>query len=160
MSSAGGQSNAGRPSADGAFAHVERLAKFRRLIDLMESHLDSGFFLSMVGKILVDEKKLYSLLSELRAVQFEMESDAKGASGAARTQAAGQGAPRTDGISAAEVTSLQSCLKDTPAGRLDPEVLDNIDQTLQKMMVALKDMQEILQQRLTREVKQDGSAKI
>lgn len=46
-------------------------ARFYRLLDALEEHLDRGFFLSFIGKIVVDEKKIYSLLNELRALTPE-----------------------------------------------------------------------------------------
>lgn len=128
-----GKGKASRPETPVPSGPEGRLIKFRRLIDAMEMYLDSGFFLSMVGKIIVDEKKLYSILSELRTLQFEMEADAKGSSG--------------------DVAPIRK-------GASNTEILDNFDQTLQKMMVELKGMQILMRERLTREVKQDGSTKI
>lgn len=45
--------------------------RFYHLLDELEEHLDKGFFLSFIGKIVVDEKKIYSLLNELRALTPE-----------------------------------------------------------------------------------------
>jgi hypothetical protein len=149
----------------------ERVSRFHRLLDMMESHLDSGFFLSMIGKIVVDEKKLYSVLSELRSLQFEMESDAKSEADvkqAAREKVEAKGfggrAPEVAGLgeggAAADEASRYARAMRLGAEQYATEVLDNLDQTMQKMMVTLIEGKKLLQQRLSQEVKQDGTTEV
>ena len=45
--------------------------RFFKLLDDLEENLDRGFFLSFIGKIIVDEKKIYSVLNELRSLNPE-----------------------------------------------------------------------------------------
>ena len=148
----------------------ERVARFHRLLDMMESHLDSGFFLSMIGKIVVDEKKLYSVLSELRSLQFEMESEAKaeadskqGASEKAEAVGFGARAPEAAGFgegAAADEAARYARAMRLGAEQYATEVLDNLDQTMQKMMVTLIEGKKLLQQRLSLEVKKNGTTEV
>ena len=130
-----------------------------------------GFFLSMIGKIVVDEKKLYSVLSELRSLQFEMESEAKtdvdgkqGAMGKAEAKGFGARAPEEaglgEGAAAADEASRYARAMRLGAEQYAAEVLDNLDQTMQKMMVTLIEGKKLLQQRLSQEVKRDGTTEV
>ncbi|MFA6450253.1 MAG: hypothetical protein WCX65_12335 [bacterium] len=147
----------------------ERAARFHRLLDNMEAHLDSGFFLSMIGKIVVDEKKLFSVLSELRSLQFDMEAEAKAA--AEKTQSAREKveskgfsgrAPEQGAVGAQDVEEAARYAQAMRQGadQYAAEVLDNLDQTMQKMKVTLIEGKKLLQQRLSREVKKDGATEI
>jgi len=49
----------------------EAINRFYRILDELEDFFDRGFFLSFIGKIIVDEKKVYSLLNELRSLTPE-----------------------------------------------------------------------------------------
>ncbi len=147
---------------------TDRVARLHRLLDLLETYLDSGFFLSMIGKIVVDEKKIYSVLSELRSLQFDFEADRKAA--AAREE------ERTAAVESAKATVPVLSEPDMVAGTEQDRnyalsvrrgadvyaagVLDNLDQTLQKMMVTLQEGKKLLQQRLNQEVKRDGATEI
>lgn len=55
----------------GGDAGADVSARFFHLLDELEEYLDKGFFLSFIGKIVVDEKKIYSILNELRALAPE-----------------------------------------------------------------------------------------
>jgi len=146
----------------------DRVARLHRLLDLLETYLDSGFFLSMIGKIVVDEKKIYSVLSELRSLQFDFEADRKAA--AAREE------ERKAAVESAKATVPVLSEPDMAAGTEQDRnyalsvrrgadvyaagVLDNLEQTLQKMMVTLQEGKKLLQQRLNQEVKRDGATEI
>jgi hypothetical protein len=47
---------------------MDSVERFFKLLDDLEDNLDKGFFLSFIGKIIVDEKKIYSVLNELRSL--------------------------------------------------------------------------------------------
>ncbi len=149
-------------------APQDRMARLRRLLDLLETHLDSGFFLSMIGKIVVDEKKIYSVLSELRSLQFDFEADQKAAAAKKEERAAATEAAKTvlpvlneqDVTAGSEQERNYAMSVRRGADVYAAGVLDNLDQTLQKMMVTLQEGKKLLQQRLTQEVKRDGATEI
>ncbi len=62
-----------KPTVERRAGMDERAARFKKLVLELEEHLDSGFFLSLMGKVVVDERKIYSLLSELRTIDFDAE---------------------------------------------------------------------------------------
>ena len=42
--------------------------RFLRTIDALEQQLDKGFFLSFINKIVVDEKRIFTIINELRSL--------------------------------------------------------------------------------------------
>jgi ribosomal protein L12E/L44/L45/RPP1/RPP2 len=143
----------------------ERIDRFHRLLDELEVHLDSGFFLSLIGKIVVDEKRIYSVLSELRALRFDLEECCKSEparpaaaplppAAAAAEPAGGTGAE--DGQNAGRYAEKIK----NGANRYATEVLDNLEQTLQKMMITVTEGKKHLEQRHEREVNADGTTEI
>ncbi len=156
----------------------EGIDRFQRLLDTLESHLDSGFFLSLIGKIVVDEKKIFSVLSELRSLWFEFDAIRK--SGATSAEKPAEiDAEKTEGKDKNIQVLSQVIQKSAGAsevaksgGAVDgyaesvrrgadlyaAETLDNLEQTLQKMMGTLREGKKVLHQRLAQEVKENGSA--
>ena len=126
----------------------EKLARFQKLLDALESHLDGGFFLSFIGKIVVDEKKIYSVLNEMRSMRIEMEAEAEEetARAAAEKMASPEGAGKGDVGAGAEMYALQT--------------LDNLEQTLHKVMSTVKEGRKYLERKMEREVKEDGASEI
>ena len=61
----------------GAKTLKEQVEKLHRLLGGMEDLLDSGFFISVLGKIVVDEKRAFEILNGLRALDFGVEPDVK-----------------------------------------------------------------------------------
>ncbi|HOO55972.1 MAG TPA: hypothetical protein PLN69_04060 [bacterium] len=102
--------------------------------------MDNGFFISLVGKVVVDEKKIYSVLSELRALRFDLEHDLEG-------ELEGEGA-------------RMGMAEELDSGDYAVEVLDNLEQTLQKMMIAVRDKKRMFTQCPEQEVKGNGAAEI
>lgn len=143
----------------------ERIDRFHRLLDELESHLDSGFFLSLIGKIVIDEKKIYTVLSELRSLRFDLKQEsAKKENPAVAAPkspiAALEGVGDAGGADArkAKLPSAESIRRG--ADEYAAETLDNLDQTLQKMMVTIRDGKSYLKQRLAQEVSKDATTEI
>jgi spore cortex formation protein SpoVR/YcgB (stage V sporulation) len=126
----------------------DNLAKFQKLLDALESHLDSGFFLSFMGKIVVDEKKIYSTLNEMRSMRIEMEAEEKeeSAKQTAEKMVSPEGTGKGDIGAGAEMYALQT--------------LDNLEQTLHKVMSSVKEGRKYLERKMEREVKEDGASEI
>lgn len=45
--------------------------RFLNSVDALEKQLDRGFFLSFINKIVVDEKKIFTIINELRSLASE-----------------------------------------------------------------------------------------
>lgn len=53
----------------------EGRARFLKTLDALEEQLDKGFFLSFINKIIVDEKRIYTIINELRSMATDQFSD-------------------------------------------------------------------------------------
>ncbi|MFC1474649.1 hypothetical protein ACFLQK_01270 [bacterium] len=60
---------------------AEQAGKFQELLGDLEDLLDSGFFLSMMGRVVVDEKRVFEILNELRSLDFNIEPEMKAPAG-------------------------------------------------------------------------------
>jgi hypothetical protein len=45
--------------------------RFLKAVDALEEQLNEGFFLSFINKIVVDEKKIFTIINELRSMATE-----------------------------------------------------------------------------------------
>lgn len=145
----------------------ERIDRFHRLLDELEAHLDSGFFLSLIGKIVIDEKKIYTVLSELRSLRLDLkqESAKKETPAGAAPKSPFSGIAALDGVGdavGADGRKAKLCAESMRRGADEyaAETLDNLEQTLQKMMVIIRDGKRYLEQRLSQEVKKDAPTEI
>ena len=55
----------------------EGKARFLKTLDALEEQLDKGFFLSFINKIIVDEKRIYTIINELRSMATDQFGDVR-----------------------------------------------------------------------------------
>lgn len=129
-------------------AGAEITARFYRLLDELEEHLDRGFFLSFIGKIVVDEKKLYSLLNELRALTPEAvrHGALRGSEPRVTPQAAQQ--PAAGPQTAAPSDALEEARRIRQgADKYADDVLMELEQHLQSISEVIQHGREVLKGR-------------
>ena len=151
----------------------QRIGRFHSLLDALEAQLDSGFFLSLIGKIVVDEKRIYSILSELRSLRFDLNLEKEHEQVKAGEISAKSSEPKV--VSKPQPTAenrVGQAADDAGqswreaeylrrgADEYAAETLDNLEQTLQKMLDTLREGKKFLRRRLEREVKEDGSTEV
>ena len=56
--------------------------RFLKAVDALEEQLNEGFFLSFMNKIVVDEKKIFTIINELRSMATESFESARAESAA------------------------------------------------------------------------------
>lgn len=50
----------------------EESTRLQRLLDELEDLVSNSFFISLMGKVVVDEKRLHGIISELRKLEFNV----------------------------------------------------------------------------------------
>jgi hypothetical protein len=133
---------------------------FYKLLDRLEEHLDRGFFLSFIGKIIVDEKKIYSVLNELRSLNPEkLKPSAEEPTAAVAPPApqpvqhqAPMAAPVMPGRVSPDVEEEASAVR-RGADRYADEVLGELENRLNKLVDSVQEGRNILKSRIGSEVK-------
>ena len=59
----------------------EQVEKFQKLLGDLEDLLNSSFFISVLGRVVVDEKRVFEILNELRTLDFNIEPGMKAPAG-------------------------------------------------------------------------------
>ncbi|MFH1538168.1 MAG: hypothetical protein ABIH66_04360 [bacterium] len=126
-------------------------ARFYRLLDALEEHLDRGFFLSFIGKIVVDEKKIYSLLNELRALTPEAVRNSALRSGG--TQAGPVPRPETEHATAPQAAVPGDALEEARrvregADKYACDVLKELEGHLQSISEVVQHGRDVLKKRM------------
>lgn len=131
---------------------------FYKLLDRLEEHLDRGFFLSFIGKIIVDEKKIYSVLNELRSLNPEkLKPAANGTTAAAPAPPAPQPTPMATipvipGSVPPDVEEESAAVR-RGADRYADEVLGDLENRLNRLVDSVHEGRNILKNRIGSEVK-------
>jgi hypothetical protein len=149
-------------------------AQFLKLLDELEEQLDRGFFLSFIGKIVVEEKRLFSIIHELRTLAHEVLNrpepppappQPKGAPDPAQNIRETEAAARAlaEKLPESDAPILEQALNEarkirTGAKTYADEVLDNLAKTLdelidqtQKQLVQIEKGRTVLKQELEKE---------
>mgnify|MGYP006288132057 CR=1 FL=1 len=134
----------------GLHALKEQAGRLQELVAELEAILDGGFFVSIMGRVVVDEKRLLSLLNELRMVDLDATAEI------IEEEAASSGAhgypppPRKPPETADEM--LQQAYEDAETVRRGADeyarqVLENLEQKLESFLESVKQGQEVLDER-------------
>ena len=131
--------------------------RFYKLLDSLEENLDRGFFLSFIGKIVVDEKKIYSVLNELRSL------DPAGLKAAgAKSQAPVAPVSALPGDVRQVLSEAERKTEELRAGadRYADDVLTELEDRLTRMLGTVREGRRVIRTRIGTEVNPNATAEI
>ncbi|MEW5945909.1 MAG: hypothetical protein AB1742_06890, partial [bacterium] len=117
----------------------------------LEEMLDRGFFISFIGKIVVDEKRVYSVLNELRAAAREALGGIKARTSGAGGQPARGGLPVEAGAGAGpEIRTAEEEARRIRDGadRYAEQALGELEERLNSILGAVRRGREMLDKRI------------
>jgi len=127
-----------------------QVERFHRLVAELESVVDSGFFVSLAGRVVVDEKRLLGILNQMRMIDFNatieaLEEEARGAA-----EHRYPAPPRKPPETADEM--LKQAYEDAEVVRRGADeyarqVLDNLEEKLESTLASIREGQKVLQDR-------------
>ncbi|MEW6203339.1 MAG: hypothetical protein AB1546_15275 [bacterium] len=133
----------------------EAVSRFYRILDELEDFFDRGFFLSFIGKIIVDEKKVYSLLNELRSLTPEAMKAADDVAPSAPSATVVETAPPPPATPApVEASEIINHAEEEAqriregADRYANEVLAQLEEKLDSILAVIRKGREVIQERL------------
>ena len=123
----------------------EQIERFQRLLADLEAVLDSGFFISLMGKVLVDEKRIYSVLNELRMLDFATACTASGMPAPAASFRPPENADDVQKIAYADAESIRR-----GANEYADKVLEDLERGLEQKLGSIKEGRRTVQSRLSK----------
>ena len=129
-----------REAESSAPSYKEQTERFHKLLGALEDLLDSGFFVSMLGRVVIDEKRAFALLNELRTLDFNVAPQAP----EARTP---RKAPETADETLRQAYSDAETIR-RGADEYARRVLEEMELQVEKTLVSIREGQRILKERL------------
>ena len=112
----------------------DQRARFSKTLDALEEQLDKGFFLSFINKIIVDEKRIYTIINELRSMipdSFSGDSDGARA-GAGRGYA--ESAPQRESYNFSPPAPRETIIRAADDGVSEKEALAKAEKIISDAM--------------------------